>query len=642
MKPAPFAFRFATALTGLACDGGSVTEAEGLPPCEPVWRIEALDIWGRTLSGVSASSETGPPTLVAPLSARLDAQDYISSDVTVTRSGASISVSTTGGAVWAEASAPEDACERVVFVGLDHVVYASGAPAPKAGNDIALLMDGESYWQRVYDDLVLRPTERVHQTTWWWQSDFELIRPASHVTDGPEIRRARTMIELLGGRDVVRVLVARFAAGRIGGLAYMNTDSELRAHGQDPNDDFEVMSQENPTLAPLEGIYVPEPIVIDFAARMAANGSWAGWRFAQDSRKTGALEAIEAASYHQKGLVIGDSVAYVSGMNVKSTDWDTSDHHVFDARRMIFTSTAEERQAVADRKALPDRGPRKDYGFRIEGPLARDVDFVLKRRWDLGLRTGALFPGDHSPYELLAPGPEAGTVTGQVVATLPSPIAERAIFETQAKAVSRARNFIYIEDQYFRAPMLDEIILRRMVETPALHLVVVTKPVSAADGGKKWTWLSDQAYRTRFPNRYLLLQLKSFDIEAGVPYFLPIDTHSKITIVDDDYVTAGSSNKNNRGYLYEGELNAAVWDVDFGREARTRVLGNLVGERQAEITPEADGAALYALLKAISEENNAAEAALLEDADAAARPVGFVYPLEITADYAVDVGPDVF
>jgi phospholipase D1/2 len=267
---------------------------------------------------------------------------------------------------------------------------------------------------------------------------------------------------------------------------------------------------------------------------------------------------------------------------------------------------------------------------------------VLKRRWDLGLQAGALFPGDHTPYELLPPGPEAGTLTGQVVATLPSPIAERAIFETQAKAVARARNFIYIEDQYFRAPILDELIVKRMEENPDVHLVVVTKPVSAADGGKKWTWLSDQAYRTRFPDRYLLLQLKTFDIEAGVPYFVPIDTHSKITIVDDDYVTAGSANKNNRGYLYEGELNAAVWDVGFGREARTRVLRNLVGTREAEITPDADGAALFAVLKSLSEENAAAEAALLEDADAAARPVGFVYPLEITEDYAVDVGPDVF
>lgn len=631
----------AALLAGLSCNAASTDETV-LPACDPEWRIEPLDIWGRTLTGVTASGDTGPTALATPLTVRIEAPDHIASDVTVTRSGAGVTVTATGGALWAEASAAEDSCERVVFVGLDHVIYASGAPAPKAGNDIALLMDGQSYWQRVYDDLVARPTERVHQTTWWWQSDFELIRPETHVTDSPDVRRTRTMIELLGGRDVVRVLVARFAAGRVGGLAYMNTDSELRAHGQDPDDGFEVMSQENPTLAPLDGVYVPEPIVIDFAGRVAENATWAQWRFKSDPTKTGALEALEAASYHQKGLVIGDSIAYISGMNVKSTDWDSSDHRVFDARRMIFTSTTEERQAVLDRKTLPDRGPRKDYGFRIEGPLARDADNVLKRRWDLGLQTGALFPGDHTPYELLPPGPEAGTLTGQVVATLPPPIAERAIFETQAKAVARARNFIYIEDQYFRAPLLDEIILKRMEENPDVHLVVVTKPVSAADGGKKWTWLSDEAYRTRFPNRYLLLQLKTFDIEAGVPYFLPMDTHSKITIVDDDYVTAGSANKNNRGYLYEGELNAAVWDVNFGREARTRVLKNLVGELADEITPDADGETLYTVLRALAEENAAAEAALLEDPDAPDHPVGFVYPLEFTEDYAVDVGPDVF
>jgi phosphatidylserine/phosphatidylglycerophosphate/cardiolipin synthase-like enzyme len=52
--------------------------------------------------------------------------------------------------------------------------------------------------------------------------------------------------------------------------------------------------------------------------------------------------------------------------------------------------------------------------------------------------------------------------------------------------------------------------------------------------------------------------------------------HSKLLIVDDRFLSVGSCNKNNRGLVYEGELNVAVLDDVWVRDARRRVLANVL------------------------------------------------------------------
>ena len=44
----------------------------------------------------------------------------------------------------------------------------------------------------------------------------------------------------------------------------------------------------------------------------------------------------DAAVAGLRTFVVDDEVAYIGGMNLRRVDWDTSDHEVFDARRMLF------------------------------------------------------------------------------------------------------------------------------------------------------------------------------------------------------------------------------------------------------------------------------------------------------------------
>ena len=678
-------------------------------PDAPLLRVVVVDAWGKRLPawtltvtpGSAAAPETlasadwtGSPALGAAVDVRAEAEGFAPARVRfsvptptglptvevleppATLLGTAASPATAPGenATWTAFPATSlgastvggDTCPRRTFyVGLDPLWFAAGGRAPSR-NRVELYLSGETFWAAVHERLVA-PWERVLESTWWWQSDFELWRPDGHLDFTEEQRRPNTMLALLEtGGGAAHILINRFAEGTAGGMAYLNSDTEIRAHGEDPASPIEVMLQGNPTPVPVQGTYdarVPPP---DLGPRVAANAEFAGEVFDGAEGLASALEDdhLEAASFHQKVVTVDGDVAFIAGMNVKSTDWDTEEHAVFEPRRMKFQSTSDERHRVQQKLQRPDLGPRKDYGVRIEGPAATDTEDVLRVRWDLGLATAAMLSENASAFALRPrPDPWDDGVALQVVPTLPPPIAEQSILATWQKALARAEHYIYIEDQYFRMPLLDEVIQAAMEARPELTLIVVTKPVSATDGGKKYTVQADHRYRDRFPDRYLMLQLRSFDAvprpeppaegdESASFYFDDMDTHSKILIVDDAYLSVGSCNKNNRGVLYEGELNVAAYDPAWVREQRARIYRNVLGPRLAGQVSD-DPLANFVLIR----DTAAANAAVYEwwqangeglTADQVGQaaldhaPDGFAYPLTFTDDYALEVGPDAF
>lgn len=484
---------------------------------------------------------------------------------------------------------------HTVALGLRHLWFsAQGRPA-RRGNRVDLLMDGEEAWRSVHADLQTARAS-VHASTWWWESNFELVRDAAtHPTATEDQRQRNTILSVLERLPArKRVIVGQFLS-MDGVASTLSSDAALRAHGTLAGDNFEYMGQANETRGMFNFAVSP----FSFRDRVrTAIPSLASATFAAESLVRSevpghavdlthwpvVMAEVQAASYHQKFLTIDQRLAFIGGMNLRRVDWDTSRHRVFEPRRMLFGSSASDRQEVVDRERLPDTGPRKDYMVRIEGPSAIDAESVFHERWDFLRRTNARFSPDSSAYALgQAPAAVSGGVQVQVTATLPQPFDEHAIAETWFNAVAQAREYIYIEDQYFRMPMMTDAIVRRMQEVPELQLVVITKPISEwADPGCAWTRRVHEEFLSRFPDRYSMLQLRSFDTQVtwGVDeteaHFVDMDVHSKMFIVDDVFMSVGSANKNNRGIVYEGELNVAVYDPAWVRAARRRILANIL------------------------------------------------------------------
>jgi len=108
-----------------------------------------------------------------------------------------------------------------------------------------------------------------------------------------------------------------------------------------------------------------------------------------------------------------------------------------------------------------------------------------------------------------------------------------------------------------------------------------TKPISElTDPGCEWTARAHQELSTRFPTRYSVYTLRAWDyvldtflVDELQERFTDMDIHSKLLVVDDVFLSVGSCNKNNRGIVYEGELNVTVFDRAWVTGERRRILG---------------------------------------------------------------------
>jgi phosphatidylserine/phosphatidylglycerophosphate/cardiolipin synthase-like enzyme len=682
-----------------AINDGGKTDDGSVPEAAAYLEVYTLDIWGQPLPaadttlGVAHKGAwiplTGYPISLAPLS---ESGTYVISVKAPQHEDFELSLSYDGGTGAGAVSfgTPANGTRHglassyeqrdvngaakpvyTAYLGLRHKWFsAQGRPA-RHGNAIELLMDGEQAWNRVHGDLV-RANDSVMISTWWWESNFELVRdPSTHLTASEDERWPNTILGTLERIPATkRVLVGEFW-GQDSILAFMTDDAQLRAYADAPNDKFEFMGQANET----EGQFWFEPKAFRFGERVtAAYPATTSRSFGDEEPIKSTIPArsidltdwpvgvsMELASYHQKFMVVDHSTAYIGGMNLRRVDWDTSEHKVFEPRRMLFDATTDDRQAVAAKSQQPDMGPRKDYIMRLAGPAAQDAADIFHERWSYMRESGVDYSQNATDFQVKRDIPEvAGGLQVQVTATLPAPFSENALAETWFNAVAQAKDYIYIEDQYFRVPMLVDAIIARAQQVPALKLIVVTKPINEwTDPGCEWTYKTVAQLNSALGSRFMLLQLRSFDyVDVGWGWdetngtFADMDTHAKNLIVDDVFFSVGSANKNNRGMVYEAELNVAVVDTTWVRETRRRILAAIL-PAGTPITDSADewmaqlrDAAAWndAVYQAWSDEGGdiSLDGAPLPDSY---NPRGFVYSLSFRDSsycFIESVGADMF
>lgn len=672
MRPSPTRFVLLAVATG-ACGTAEPTAPDNPVPPLPddavaVLEIYPLDLWAQSLpasavleverDGVPVET-IGAPIAYVPLSdaggyrVRLSAPDHETLELQVSFDGTGELDATRLGATPAGQGVSSSHEVRDVegeqgalpvhtlYLGLRHQWFsAEGRPA-RRGNDVSFYMDGEEAWGAVAEE-IRDADETILLASWWFESDFELVR------SGAEITPADTIMGRLEASDAhKRVLIGQFVS-QDGLLSGVNADEPLHDHGAAAGDDFEYMGQANPSTGMLrfeipgfafgDRVRAAHPETDDrgFDAEAAIESTV----MPRDVDLTDWPVDFEVAhgSWHQK-LVVADDIAFVGGMNVKDTDWDGSEHLVDDPRRRGL-------------------GPRKDYMVRLDGPAVQDVAEVFQLRWDLARDEGVDYSELTTPFEVdrdLAERP--GGIQVQVTTTMPDPLWEHAIAESWLNAIARAEDYIFIEDQYWRAPLLTEAILARMAAVPSLRLVVFTKPINEwTDPGCAWTYRTDTQLEDALGDRYLLLQLRSFGTEVTWGWdetearYADIDVHSKLLIVDDTFLSVGSANKNNRGMIYEGEMNVAIVDRTWVRDARRRVLAAILPPG----TPATDEvSAWWSQLITAAAWNDEVQSNWTDEGDdisldgaplpAMYTPRGFVYDMDFgTVDDCLmeDVGPD--
>ena len=139
---------------------------------------------------------------------------------------------------------------------------------------------------------------------------------------------------------------------------------------------------------------------------------------------------------------------------------------------MEFGATNRARRAVHEGERSSDTVPRKDYMVRLTGPIVHDVGHTFQNIWNQSRRE--LRPYSENTTHVGTPrlaAREPGGLSMQLVHTLPAPHHEYSILESHLNAVRNARDYILIEDQYWRTPLLVDAIIERMTERPSLELI---------------------------------------------------------------------------------------------------------------------------------------------------------------------------
>lgn len=276
-----------------------------------------------------------------------------------------------------------------------------------------------------------------------------------------------------------------------------------------------------------------------------------------------------AGSHHQKIVVIDDQVAFVGGLDLTCRRWDTPEHLPNDPRR------------VADNKLYP---PFHDLMMMVEGETAAALGDIARRRWlrATGERLERVHvSGDTWPREI---APDLYDVDVGLACTSPPVNDEPAVRDVEQlylDMIARARQYIYIENQYFTSHKIAEALAARLREPEGPEIVLVTRLLSHG-------WLEEMTMhvlRTR-----LIRDLRTVDHRGRFQVYYPhiegldeghcIDMHSKMMVVDDEWLRIGSSNLSNRSMGVDTECDAVI---EAGGEPRVqrvirRFRDSLLGE----------------------------------------------------------------
>ncbi len=281
-------------------------------------------------------------------------------------------------------------------------------------------------------------------------------------------------------------------------------------------------------------------------------------------------------SHHQKLVVIrhrddpSRDIAYVGGIDLCHSRRDDEEHR-------------GDPQPFAMAPEYGDTPPWHDVQAAITGPAVHDVETVFRERWLDPTRLtrhpvywtqDKLLRLDMSPDPLPEqqpppPSPEGASHTVQLLRTYPNlrrgrdyPFArggERSVARGYRKALRKAQDLVYLEDQYVWGQQIGEVFTETLRRHPDLHVVAVV-PLYTDQAG----------FMARVPQRLGRARAMQEMIDAApgrvAVYGIenhegtPVYVHAKVCVVDDTWASIGSDNFNRRSWTHDSELSCAVVD----------------------------------------------------------------------------------
>jgi phosphatidylserine/phosphatidylglycerophosphate/cardiolipin synthase-like enzyme len=268
---------------------------------------------------------------------------------------------------------------------------------------------------------------------------------------------------------------------------------------------------------------------------------------------------------HIKLAVIDGTSAFVIGSTVNQS-------YFADGRHLIRDPRHGKKELI------------HDVSLRVKGPAVRHVDETFTTLWNVGPIAPAISP---------SPMPGAVTSGGsvQMLRTLPGevfakdppnaadpahiPFGETGVLEAYQRAIMKAEEYVYIEDQYLVSQDIADAIALRMKEKPDLEVILVlnVKPDIAGYHRKQAALLKQlrDALPANQKQRLGIFTIWSTDDAQPKFEIAHIYMHAKVAVIDDKWATVGTAN------LDGASLNRRQWDLILKAELGER-LDSLIAD----------------------------------------------------------------
>ena len=277
-------------------------------------------------------------------------------------------------------------------------------------------------------------------------------------------------------------------------------------------------------------------------------------------------------SHHQKLVVLRHpgrperDVAFVGGIDLCHGRRDDRRHEGDPQSQQMATTYGA-------------RPPWHDVQLAVRGPAVGDAEAVFRERWEdpaalsrnplhsLTARArGQRERGRPLPPQLADPEPR-GPHAVQLLRTYPArhpgypfaPDGEMSIARGYHKVLGRARELVYVEDQYLWSANVARAFAEALEREPGLQLVIVI-PRAPEQSGRV---AAPPSLRGREPAMRMLraaggdrVAIYCLENDSGTPIYV----HAKICIIDDTWSCVGSDNTNRRSWTHDSELSCAVVD----------------------------------------------------------------------------------
>ena len=384
--------------------------------------------------------------------------------------------------------------------GIDEPAWAATqGPRPTSGNQIEFLIDNESAWGRLANDI---------------GSAEHAVRGLLFMLDTPHVRMAfaRSPLGNPGPAGAVRLEERLLAAARRGAAVHL------------------VLNHVTPVISPANTCLQVERY---FARR--------------DARRLVGLRRLrtpQTLPIHGKVFVIDDHIAYLMGSVFVQEYFDGRAHRIDEPRR----GRVRWRGSV--------RAPVHDVSVRLEGPVVADLDAAIRLHWEHARPSPGSGPSADRlpPFRPSSPNGRPGGATLQVTRTLHGarryaglPVGETGILESYLRALANARRFVYLENQYLTSPDVVDALVRAVTDNPELQLIALINTRPDVPYYARWQRTALERLFSGLRKHDALARAGFFTLWSheeghGRTRILRTHVHSKLAIIDDDWLTIGSAN----------------------------------------------------------------------------------------------------